>query len=64
MRRWQSKTEPRPTWRAIIDALKAPTVAEAVLAKQLEEKFAPAQISESKSFEGLIIQYYWGQLAS
>ena len=56
VRRWQSKTEPRPTWRAIIDALKAPTVAEAVLAKQLEEKFAPAQISEGKSYFTVFIR--------
>ena len=45
IRKWQSKAEPRPTWRAVIDALRAPSVGEAVLAKQLEERFTPMKVS-------------------
>ena len=49
IRKWQSKADPRTTWRAIIDALRAPGVGEAVLAKQLEERFAPKVLNEPKS---------------
>ena len=41
LRKWHSRTDPRPTWRAVIETLKKRAVGEPVLAKQLEERFAP-----------------------
>ena len=41
LRKWQSKTDTQPTWKAVIEALKAPALGEAVLAAKLEERFAP-----------------------
>ena len=41
LRKWQSKTDPLPTWKAVIEALKAPALGEAVLANKLEERFTP-----------------------
>ena len=56
IRKWQTKTEPRPTWRAVIDALKAPGVGEDVLAKQLEERWCPGRVvrKESESSKSLL----------
>ena len=47
VRKWQTKTEPRPTWRAIINALRAAAVGEDVLAKELEGRYGPGNDSES-----------------
>ena len=41
LRKWQSKIDPQPTWKAVIEVLKAPALGEAVLARKLEERFAP-----------------------
>ena len=41
IRKWHSNADPRPTWRALIDALKTRAVSESVLARQLEEKYFP-----------------------
>ena len=35
----KSATDPPPSWRALIDALRAPTVGEKRLAEELEEKY-------------------------
>ena len=37
--KWRSKTHPLPTWKALIVALKTPTVGEQVLAEKLEAKY-------------------------
>ena len=37
--KWHANTEPHPTWKAIIDALKSGPVGEPGLASQLEERF-------------------------
>ena len=39
--KWHSNAEPRPTWKALIDALKTPAVDESVLARHLEENYYP-----------------------
>ena len=42
LRKWQSKTDPQPTWKAVIEALKSPALGEAALAKKLEQRLAPS----------------------
>ena len=37
--KWHANTEPHPTWRSVIDALKSGLVDEPGLASQLEERF-------------------------
>ena len=41
LRKWHQRAHPRPTWRAVIEALKTSLVGEMALAKRLEERFAP-----------------------
>ena len=41
IRKWHSNANPRPTWRALIDALKTHAVSESVLAGQLEGRYIP-----------------------
>ena len=57
---WMSN-DPLPSWRHLVDALKAPSVGEKRLAKEIEEKYCgpgedscdePEASVNSKSFQG------------
>ncbi len=39
VRTWLRRSDPRPTWESLIDALRSPTVSEARLAAKIEEKY-------------------------
>ena len=53
LRKWQSKTDPRPTWNTIIQALRSPAVGKTELARQLEERFAPRPGAERTCLQSI-----------
>ena len=40
-------TDPLPSWKVLVDALKAPTVGESWLAKELEERYCSSEDQSS-----------------
>lgn len=43
MKKWLRGIDPPPTWQAVVDALKSPTVAQYKLAEQIQNELLPTQ---------------------
>ena len=43
LKQWLKGIDPKPTWSALVDALRSDAVGEHCLARELEEKYLPAE---------------------
>ena len=56
LKNYLKKTNPLPSWRSLIEALKSPTVDQPQLAKKLEKQYCPG-----KHFTAISIMYSYSQ---